>query len=108
MTVLPDVLDTKVGLLVAPDLATQSGLQRWAPFGSFGSRPGVGSVGDQVVAAARDVLTAIEATIARQVLAADLEILTDHQCETGIWKNLPVLCLAPKTRGPPFRPRSGA
>ena len=79
---LPDVLGTKIGRLVAAEFADPT---RLASLGTsrlirFGATRGLrirNPVADKLIAAARDALPMPDAAIARQVLAADLALLTD-------------------------------
>jgi transposase len=88
--VLPDVLGTRVGRLVAEHFADP---RRLAALGTtrfirFSSARGVQvrqPIADRLVGAARDALAMPDAVVARQVLAADLVLLADldTQIETA-------------------------
>lgn len=80
--VLPDVLGTKVGRLVADQFADPARLAALgaARFVRFASARGLqvrAPMADKLVAAAKDALPTARAVVAREVLAADLELLTD-------------------------------
>ncbi len=80
--VLPDVLGTKIGRLVAAEFADPA---RLAALGAgrlvrFAAGRGLQlrrPLADRLVQAARDALPTADAAVARQVLAADLALLTD-------------------------------
>jgi transposase len=79
---LPDVLATKVGLLVAADFADPArlaalGATRFIRFGATRGLQIRRSVADRLVRAARDALPTADAAVARAVLAADLALLAD-------------------------------
>ena len=79
---LPDVLGTKVGRLVAEHFADPHrlaglGAARFVRFAAARGLQVRRPVADRLVAAARDALTAPDAAVARQVLAADLALLAD-------------------------------
>lgn len=79
---VPDVLGTKVGRLVAERFADPARLSSLgsARFIRFARTRGLqvrAPVADRLVAAARDALPTRDAAVARQVLAADLRLLTD-------------------------------
>ena len=83
---LPDVLATKVGRLVAAEFPDPA---RLAALGStrfirFGATRGLRirqPVADRLVQAARDALPTADAAVARAVLAADLALLVDLDCQ---------------------------
>ena len=80
--VLPDVLGTKVGRLVAaeftdPKRLAALGTVRFIRFAAARGLQVRRPLAERLVEAARDALTTTEATVARQVLAADLALLTE-------------------------------
>jgi transposase len=83
-----DVLGAKVGRLVAAQFADPARLARLGVerFRDFAARRGVQVnrvVADRLVAAARAALPTAEASVARQVLAADLALLDDLDAQIG-------------------------
>ena len=107
---LPDVLGTKVGRLVAaefPDPARLAALGasrfvRFAAVRGLRVRP---EMAGRLVAAARDALATAQAGAARQVLAADLALLTDLDtqitaAEAQLARLLPASPFAPLTSVP--------
>jgi transposase len=77
---LPDVLGTKVGRLVAEHFADPHrlaglGSARFVRYAAIRGLQVRRPVADRLVAAARDALPSPQATVARQVLAADLALL---------------------------------
>jgi transposase len=79
---LADVLGSKVGRLVATDLADPTRLARLGVdrFRAYAARRGLrvtGPVAGRLVAAARTALPTAQAVAARQVLATDLALLAD-------------------------------
>jgi transposase len=79
--VLPDVLGTKVGRLVAAEFADPKrlaalGAGRFIRFAGARGLQVRRPLAEQLVEAARNALTTAEAPVARQVLAADLELLS--------------------------------
>lgn len=81
---LPDVLGTKVGRLVAEHFAdprrlASLGANRFIRFAAARGLQVRHSVADRLVTAARDALPSPDALVARQVLAADLSLLTSLQ-----------------------------
>ena len=80
--VVPDVLGTKVGRLVAEHFADPHrlaglGASRFIRFAAARGLQVRRPVADRLVAAARDALPATDAAVARQVLAADLALLAE-------------------------------
>jgi transposase len=80
--VVPDVLGTKVGRLVAEHFAdprrlASLGVGRFVRFAAVRGLRVRRPVAERLVAAARDVLPPADAAVARQVLAADLTLLAD-------------------------------
>jgi transposase len=78
---VPDVLGTRVGRLVAEQFADPGrlaslGVTRFIRFAAARGLRVRRPVADRLVAAARDVLPSPQAVVARQVLAADLNLLT--------------------------------
>jgi transposase len=102
---LPDVLGTKVGRLVAEHFADPRRLAGLGPtrFIRYAAVRGLQVrrlVADRLVAAARDALPSPDASVARQVLAADLVLLASldsqvQDAETRIAELLPVSPFAP-------------
>ena len=85
---ISDVLRAKVGRLVAAQFADPARLARLGVerFRDFAARRGVQVnrvVADRLVAAARAALPTAEASVARQVLAADLALLEDLDAQIG-------------------------
>jgi transposase len=79
---LPDVLGTKVGRLVAAHFADPHrlavlGAARFIRFAAARNIRVCAAPAERLVAAARDALPGQEATVARQVLAADLALLAE-------------------------------
>lgn len=77
---LSSVPDTKVGRLVAvafadPDRLVKLGASRFRAFAARRGVPVSVTMAERLVAAARDALSTPDAAVARQVLAADLELL---------------------------------
>lgn len=102
--VLPDVLGTKVGLLVASDFADPKrlaalGAVRFIRFAAARGFQVRRALAERLVTAARDALTTTEAAVARQVLAADLALPTEL-CR-GPW------CPGPMTGASPDVPGIG-
>jgi transposase len=85
---LPDVLSTKVGRLVATEFADP---HRLAALGAsrfirFAGHRGVQvrrPVAERILLAARNALPTLDATVARQVLAADLVLLADLDAQVA-------------------------
>jgi transposase len=80
--VLPDVLGTKAGRLVAaeftePKRLAALGVVRFIRFAAARGLQVRRELVERLVEAVRDALTTAEATVARQVLAADLALLTE-------------------------------
>ena len=78
--VLPDVLGTKVGRLVAAEFADPArlaalGVTRFTRFAAGRGLKVRRGLAERLVAAARDALPTADAAVARQVLAADLALL---------------------------------
>jgi transposase len=98
--VLPDVLGTKIGRLVAAEFADPArlvslGASRLVRFGATRGVQIRRSVADKLLGAARDALPMPDAAIARQVLAADLALLADldgqvAHAETQLARLLPL------------------
>jgi transposase len=85
---LPDVLGTKVGRLVAAEFADPKrlaalGAGRFIRFAAARGLQVRRPLADRLVAAARDALTTMDAPVARQVLAADLALLTELSAQIG-------------------------
>jgi transposase len=85
---LSDVLATKVGRLVVAEFADPARLAKLGVdrFRAFAARRDVRvnvSVAERLVAAARQALVLPEAAVARQVLAADLELLADLDAQVA-------------------------
>jgi transposase len=86
--VLPDVLGTKIGRLVAAEFADPA---RLAALGTgrlirFAATRGLQvrrPLAERLIAAAGDALPTAQATVARQVLAADLRLLDDLDAQIG-------------------------
>ena len=79
---LPDVLGTKVGRLVAAEFADPKrlaalGTGRFIRFAAARGLQVRRPLAERLVEAARDALTTADAPVARQVLAADLALLTE-------------------------------
>lgn len=79
---LPDVLGTKVGRLVAVEFADPRrlavlGAGRFIRFAAVRGLQVRRPLAERLVKAARDALTTVDAPVARQVLAADLALLTE-------------------------------
>jgi transposase len=80
--VLPDVLGTKVGRLIAvefgdPARLASLGVARFVRFAASRGLQVRRPLADRLIAAARDALVTADAAVARQVLAADLALLAD-------------------------------
>lgn len=80
--VLPDVLGTKIGRLVAAEFADPArlaalGASRLVRFAASRELQLRRPLAERLVQAARDALPTADAAVARQVLAADLALLTD-------------------------------
>ncbi len=96
---LPDVLATRIGRLVAAEFSDPSrlaalGVNRLIRFAAARDLQLRRPVAERLVAAARDALPTRDAVIARQILAADLNLLADldnqiHSVETGLAVLLP-------------------
>ncbi|MFN2536623.1 MAG: transposase [Mycobacteriales bacterium] len=79
---LPDVLGTRVGRLVATEFSDPArlaalGSNRFIRFGKTRDLQIRRSTADKLIQAAKDALPTADATVARQVLAADLALLAD-------------------------------
>jgi transposase len=101
---LPDVLGTKVGRLVAAEFADPArlaalGVSRFIRFGATRGLQIRQPMADKLISAARDALPMPEAGTARQVLAADLQLLAglDRQIDAAETR---LACLLPTS---PFR-----
>jgi transposase len=102
---LPNVLNTQVGRLVAEDFAdphrlASLGASRFIRFAAVRGLRVLRSVADRLVAAARDALPGPDAAAARQILRADLALLTGidqqvHAAEAQISQLLPHSRFAP-------------
>ena len=107
---LPDVLGTRVGRLIAAHFADPHRLAALgqARFVRFAAARGVqvrSAVAERCVAAARDALPSPDASVAREVLAADLRLLSDLDgqvaaAETQMALLLPATPFAPLTTVP--------
>jgi transposase len=96
---LPDVLGTKIGRLVAAEFADPArlaalGVNRLIRFAATRDLQLRRPVAERLVAAARDALPTRDAVIARQILAADLNLLADldeqiQAAETALTALLP-------------------
>lgn len=87
--VLPDVLGTKVGRLIAAEFADPKrlatlGAGRFIRFAAGRGLQVRRPLADRLAAAARDALTTMDAPVARQVLAADLALLTELSVQIGV------------------------
>jgi transposase len=85
---LPDVLGTKVGRLVAAEFADPRRLAALGPsrlirFAATRNLQLRRPLAERLVTAARDALPTAGAAVARQVLAADLALLTDLDAQIG-------------------------
>ena len=87
---LPDVLGTRVGRLVAQDFAdphrlASLGASRFIRFAAARGLQIRRPVADRLIAAARDALPSPDAAAARQILAADLSLLSslEEQVQTA-------------------------
>jgi transposase len=103
---LPDVLDTKVGRLVAAHFADPRRLAALGParFVRFAAARNVRvrpAVAERCVAAARDVLPGPDAAAARLVLAADLALLADLDVQVAAAETR-LTALLPDTPFPPL------
>jgi transposase len=117
-TALADVLGSKVGRLVATDFADPTRLARLGVdrFRVYAARRGLtvtSPVAARLVAAARVALPTAQATVARQVLAADLALLANldtqiTNAETRIAALLPATEYAVLTSVPGGPIRAGA
>lgn len=116
---LADVLGTKVGRLVVSEFADPARLAKLGVdrFRAFAARRDVVvqvKVAERLVAAARQALPLPEAAVARQVLAADLELLADLDvqvldAEARIGGLIPATRYAVLTSGPGWgQVRAGA
>lgn len=102
---LPNVLNTQVGQLIAKDFADPHRLARLgvSRFIGFAAARGLRvrrPVADRLIAAARDALPCPDAAAARQILAADLCLLTSldeqlHAAEARMAQLLPQTRFAP-------------
>lgn len=86
---LPDVLGTKIGRLVAAEFSDPSrlaalGVNRLIRFAAVRDLQLRRSVAERLVAAARDALPTRDAAIARQILAADLNLLADLDAQIQV------------------------
>lgn len=86
---LPDVLGTKIGRLVAAEFAdptrlTSLGSSRLIRFGATRGVQIRKPLADKLLSAAGDALPMPDAAIARQVLAADLALLSDLDIQVGL------------------------
>jgi transposase len=107
---LPDVLGTRVGRLIAAHFADPHRLAALGPtrFVRFAAARGVqvrSAVAERCVAAARHALPSPDASVAREVLAADLRLLSDLDvqvaaAETQMALLLPATPVAPLTPVP--------
>jgi transposase len=84
--VLPDVLGTKLGRLVAAEFAdparlTALGAARLVRFAAVRDLRVRRPLAERLVQAARDALPTAQAGVARQVLAADLQLLDDLEAQ---------------------------
>jgi transposase len=96
---LPDVLATRIGRLVAAEFSDPSrlaglGVNRLIRFAATRDLQLRRPVAERLVTAAREALPTRDAVIARQILAADLVLLTDlddqiHTAETALESLLP-------------------
>jgi transposase len=86
--VLPDVLGTKIGRLVAAEFSDPArlaslGVARFVRFAAGRGLQVRRPLADRLVAAARDALPTADAAVARQVLAADLALLADLDAQVA-------------------------
>lgn len=86
---LPDVLGTKIGQLVAAEFSDPSrlaalGVNRLIRFAAVRDLQLRRPVAERLVAAARDALPTRDAAIARQILAADLNLLADLDAQIQV------------------------
>lgn len=86
---LPDVLGTKIGRLVAAEFSDPSrladlGVKRLIRFAAVRDLQLRRPVAERLVAAARDALPTRDAAIARQILAADLNLLADLDAQIQV------------------------
>ncbi|MFI6722101.1 IS110 family transposase, partial [Kribbella sp. NPDC050470] len=86
--VLPDVLGTKVGRLIAAEFTDPArlaslGVTRFIRFAAGRGLQVRRPLAERLVAAARDALATVDAAVARQVLAADLALLADLDQQIG-------------------------
>jgi len=96
---LPDVLGTKIGRLIAAEFSDPSrlaglGVNRLIRFAATRDLQLRRPVAERLVAAARDALPTRDAVIARQILAADLNLMADlddqiQSAETAMGMLLP-------------------
>jgi len=108
--VLPDVLSTRVGFLIAEDFANPARLASLGParFIRFAANRGLRvtrPMADRLVQAARDALPTDDAPIARHLLAADLVMLADlnvqiSAAEAELARLVPASVFAPLTSVP--------
>lgn len=85
---LPDVLGTRIGRLVAAEFADPArlaalGTTRLIRFAAIRNLQLRRPLAQRLVTAARDALPTADAAVARQVLAADLALLTDLDAQIG-------------------------
>jgi transposase len=107
---LPDVLGTKIGRLVAAEFADPARLAALGPtrlirFAATRNLRLRRPLAERLVSAARDALPTAGAAVARQVLAADLGLLTDLDAQIGaaeaeLGRLLPVSPFATLTSAP--------
>lgn len=86
--VLPDVLGTKIGRLIAAEFADPArlaalGVSRLVRFAAHRDLRVQHSLAERLVTAARDALPTADAAVARQVLAADLVLLADLDAQVS-------------------------
>jgi transposase len=108
--VLPDVLGTKVGRLIAAEFGDPArlaslGVTRFIRFAASRGLQVRRPLADRLVVAARDALPTADAAVARQVLAADLALLADLDtqiaaAETELARLLPLSPFQPLTTVP--------
>ncbi|NYD77027.1 IS110 family transposase [Arthrobacter cupressi] len=87
--VLPDVLGTKVGKLIAAEFADPKrlatlGAGRFIRFAASRGLQVRRPLADGLVEVARDALTTVDAPVARQVLGADLALLTELSAQIEV------------------------
>lgn len=105
--VLPDVLSTKVGYLIAAEFADPArlaalGSTRFIRFAANRDLRVARPLADRLVQAARDVLPTTDAAIAREILVEDLALLADlnaqiSAAERELARLVPVSPFAPLT-----------